>query len=145
MNLPNYFLADVSPEASLTAAMIGEACRTLKRNREQYLAARSTASLVKALSELGENWLQPDYPFRQMALAPFVQKDGVGILAVEPEHARPAAHIEHGGGTGRWYEVGHDQGCLDFPEDQSGLGEPQSQLEMVSELEPVSWEVLPES
>ncbi len=68
MSLPNYFLADLPPEASLTSTMIGEACQTLKRNREQYLAARSTASLVKALSELGENWLQPDYPFRQMAL-----------------------------------------------------------------------------
>jgi Acyl-CoA reductase (LuxC) len=68
MNLPNYFLADLPPEATLTAAMIGEACQTLKRNREQYLAARSTQSLVKVLTEIGASWLEPNYPFRQMAL-----------------------------------------------------------------------------
>lgn len=68
MNLPNYFLADLPPEAELTAGMIGEACQTLKRNRDQYLAARSTQSLVELLSELGENWLQPEYPFRKLAL-----------------------------------------------------------------------------
>ena len=40
MNLPNYFLADLPPEATLTGAMIHEACQTLKRNRETYLAPR---------------------------------------------------------------------------------------------------------
>jgi hypothetical protein len=69
MNLPNYFLADLPPEASLTPAMVGEACQTLKRNRAQYLANRSTATLVKILSETAENWLHPDYPFRQLMLA----------------------------------------------------------------------------
>ena len=42
MNLPNYFLADLPPEATLSPAMITEACQTLKRNRERYLASRST-------------------------------------------------------------------------------------------------------
>ena len=42
MNLPNYFLADLPQEATLTATMVGEACQTLKRNRERYLAGRST-------------------------------------------------------------------------------------------------------
>ncbi len=69
MNLPNYFLADLPPEATLTAAMIGDACQTLKRNREQYLRARSTQSIVELLAEVAENWLQPDYPFRQHALS----------------------------------------------------------------------------
>lgn len=68
LNLPNYFLADLPPEATLTAAMIVEACQTLKRNREHYLAARSTRGLVEILSEVAENWLQPDYPFRKLAL-----------------------------------------------------------------------------
>ena len=68
MNLPNYFLADLPPEAELTAGMISEACQALKRNREHYLAERSTQSLVDALSELAENWLQPQYPFRKLAL-----------------------------------------------------------------------------
>jgi len=68
MNLPNYFLADLPPEAVLTPTMITEACRTLKRNREQHLAGRTTSQLVKVISETAENWLQPDYPFRRLAL-----------------------------------------------------------------------------
>lgn len=68
MNVPNYFLADLPPEATLSATMIGEACQTLKRNRDHYLALRSTQSLMKTLAETAQNWLRPDYPFRQMAL-----------------------------------------------------------------------------
>ena len=76
MNLPNYFLADLPPEAALTPGMIAEACQTLKRNREQYLQDRSTASLVRSLSELGASWLQPDYSFRQMALTADPKRSG---------------------------------------------------------------------
>ena len=68
MNLPNYFLADLPPEATLTAAMVSDACQTLKRNREQYLASRSTQALVEILCGVAENWLQPEYPFRKLAL-----------------------------------------------------------------------------
>src|ERR1019366_1046297 len=68
MNLPNYFLADLPPEATLSAAMIGEACQTLKRNRERYLAHRSTHSLVKTMSDVGQSWLVPNYPLRKLAL-----------------------------------------------------------------------------
>jgi hypothetical protein len=68
MNLPDYFLADLPPEATLTAAMIGEACQTLKRNRERYLASRSTQSLVELLSGVAENWLQASDRFRRLAL-----------------------------------------------------------------------------
>ncbi len=68
MNLPNYFLADLPPEASLSQAMIEEACRALKRNREHYLAGRATPALIRVLSETAENWLRPEYPFRKLAL-----------------------------------------------------------------------------
>ena len=68
MNLPNYFLADLPPEATLSAAMITEACQTLKRNRGQYLAGRSTHSLIGVLAEVSESWLQTENPFRQLAL-----------------------------------------------------------------------------
>jgi len=68
MNLPNYFLADLPPEATLSPAMIGEACQTLKCNRERYLAHRSTHSLVQVLSNVARSWREPDYPFRQLAL-----------------------------------------------------------------------------
>ncbi len=68
MNLPNYFLADLPVEATLTPVMISEACQALKRNRERYLVGRSTQSLVKVLSEVAEGWLDPEYPFRKLAL-----------------------------------------------------------------------------
>jgi hypothetical protein len=68
MNLPNYFLADLPPEATLSPMMITEACQTLKRNRERYLASRSTSGLVKVLSEVAANWLQAGDPFRKLAL-----------------------------------------------------------------------------
>ena len=68
MNLPNYFLADLPPEATLTPSILREACETLKRNRAHYLAGRSTQHLVKVISETAANWLQPDYSFRRLAL-----------------------------------------------------------------------------
>jgi hypothetical protein len=68
MNLPNYFIADLPPEAELTQTLIEEACQTLKRNREQYLATRTTASLIQRLSDTAENWLDHEYPFRKLAL-----------------------------------------------------------------------------
>ncbi len=68
MKLPDYFIADLPPDATLTAEMISEARRTLKRNREKYIAARSTESIVKVLSEVAANWLDPDFPFRKLAM-----------------------------------------------------------------------------
>ena len=68
VNLPDYFLADLPPEAMLSPAMITEACRTLKRNREHYLAQRSTHQLIEVLVEVARGWLQPDNRFRKIAL-----------------------------------------------------------------------------
>lgn len=68
MNLPSYFFADLPPEAELTPTMITEACQALKRNREKYLAGRSTPSLVNLLGELGAEWRLPDFPYRKLAL-----------------------------------------------------------------------------
>ncbi len=68
MNLPNYFLADLPPEASVGPAMLVEACQALKRNRERYLAGRTTQDLIRSLAEVGEAWLRPDYPLRALAL-----------------------------------------------------------------------------
>ena len=68
MNLPNYFLADLPPGATLNGQMLWEACQALKRNRERYLADRPTRSLIKVLHEVGSNWLDPEYPFRKLAL-----------------------------------------------------------------------------
>ncbi|MGA2242727.1 MAG: acyl-CoA reductase [Verrucomicrobiota bacterium] len=76
MNLPNYFLADLPPEATLSPAMVTEACRTLKRNRARYLAQRSTHSLVGVLCDVAEAWLKPDNTFRRLALESGPEKTG---------------------------------------------------------------------
>jgi acyl-CoA reductase LuxC len=68
VNLPNYFLADLPPEAVLSAMMVAEACQTLKRNRERYLLNRSTESLIKALSDVADGWLEAENKFRKLAL-----------------------------------------------------------------------------
>jgi hypothetical protein len=85
MNLPNYFLADLPPEAVRTPAMVTEACQTLKRNRAQYLASRTTENLIELLAEIGANWLRPDYALRGLAL-----EHGPALL----RFSRPT--IEHG-------------------------------------------------
>ncbi|MDB6065599.1 MAG: Acyl-CoA reductase [Pedosphaera sp.] len=76
MNLPNFFLADLPADASLTQVVIAEACQTLKRNRERYLAGRTTPALIRLLSNVAENWLDPDYPFRKLALEKGPQATG---------------------------------------------------------------------
>jgi hypothetical protein len=68
MILPNYFLADLPPEATLSPAMITEACQTLKRNRERYLAGRSTEQLIQTLSDVADGWLDVENRFRKLAL-----------------------------------------------------------------------------
>jgi hypothetical protein len=68
MNLPNYFLADLPPEATLSPGMIAEACQTLKRNREQFLATRSLPGMVNFFAKLAKNWLEPEFSFRKFAL-----------------------------------------------------------------------------
>ncbi len=68
MNLPNYFIADLPSEAVLSASMITEACQTLKRNRERFLLPRSTESIIRLISAVADDWLQPESPFRQRAL-----------------------------------------------------------------------------
>jgi acyl-CoA reductase LuxC len=69
MNLPDYFLADLPAEASLSPAMITEACHTLKRNRQHYIVHRSTQSLIEVLTSVAKDWLDPDFLFRKLALA----------------------------------------------------------------------------
>ena len=68
MNLPNYFLADLPPEAPMSPQLLQEACQSLKCNREEHLAPRSTQSLIQVFHELGECWLKPEFPFRKLAL-----------------------------------------------------------------------------
>lgn len=67
--LPNYFLADLPAEAELTPSLITAACHTLKRNRLEHLAKRSTEEILRFLDELGAHWRDPNYRFRREAIA----------------------------------------------------------------------------
>ncbi|HEY5040729.1 MAG TPA: acyl-CoA reductase, partial [Verrucomicrobiae bacterium] len=68
MNLPDYFFADLPPEATLSPTMVAAACDALKRNREKYLLPRPTEAIVKILCEVAAEWLQPENKFRKLAL-----------------------------------------------------------------------------
>ena len=68
LNLPNYFLADLPPEAVLSPTVIMAACDTLKRNREKYLRLRSTDEIIQILCEVAAEWLRPENQFRRLAL-----------------------------------------------------------------------------
>jgi len=68
VNLPNYFIADLPPEAGLRPDLITEAAETLKRNRERYLLPRPTESVVQAIAEVARQWLAPYSPWRAQAL-----------------------------------------------------------------------------
>ncbi len=65
---PSYFLADLPPEASLTARLVTEACQSLVRNRDHYLASRDTRSVLRSIATLAERWQDPEYPFLAKAL-----------------------------------------------------------------------------
>jgi hypothetical protein len=67
MNLPNFYFADLPPEATMTPTMIHAACDTLKRNREKHLLPRSTEAIVKILCEVAAEWQQPENLFRRLA------------------------------------------------------------------------------
>src|SRR4051812_11968043 len=68
MNLPNFFIADLPPDALVTSQIVHDSCESLKRNRERYLARRSTESIIRTLCEVGQSWLDPTYRFRQLVL-----------------------------------------------------------------------------
>ncbi|MEO5804063.1 MAG: acyl-CoA reductase [Verrucomicrobiota bacterium] len=68
MNLPNYFLADISEPDALTSSIVRDACQTLKQNRERYLVERTTSSLIRVIASVAQNWLEPNDPFRNEAL-----------------------------------------------------------------------------
>jgi hypothetical protein len=68
MNLPNFYFADLPPEATLTPAMIAASADALKRHRQKHLLSRSTDGIIKILCEVANDWLQPENPFRKYAL-----------------------------------------------------------------------------
>jgi hypothetical protein len=82
MELPNYFIADLPAEHSITPKLVREACETLKRNREQFLLARTTASIVHVLVATAQSWLEHDNPFRRVAIERGVKETGFGEVTL---------------------------------------------------------------
>lgn len=66
--IPNYFLADLGPEAEFTENMITQAALTLRSNRERFLAVRDTGAIIRIISRTADNWLEDDYPIREITL-----------------------------------------------------------------------------
>jgi hypothetical protein len=83
MITPNYFLADLPPEATLSPAMLEEACQTLRRNREQYLAGRTTAQMISVLESVAQDWLRPTFHFRNVALEQGPAKSAFSRATIE--------------------------------------------------------------
>ncbi len=68
MTLPNYFIADLPPDAPLTPSLVTDACQTLRRNGERYMANRGTHEIVALLDRLGREWLDPSFSFRKFVV-----------------------------------------------------------------------------
>ncbi len=65
---PNLFLADLGPELELTPQIIRDACFSIRRNREKWLARRRTRELIDLLAFTAEQWLDPLNGYRSQAL-----------------------------------------------------------------------------
>lgn len=68
MNLPERFLADLPPEATLNPGLVTDACLALRRNHARVLGHLSTEQTAALIAETARQWRQDAYPFRQMAL-----------------------------------------------------------------------------
>jgi hypothetical protein len=68
MELPNYYLADLPNEATLSIQMVHEAAATLRRNREHYLRGKSVAQIISTICGAAAEWLDPGNEFRTLAL-----------------------------------------------------------------------------
>ena len=64
----DYYLAD-KPDADLGGKLIAEACRSLKYNRDEYLAQIGNETIISKLVETAALWQSPDYKLRKLALA----------------------------------------------------------------------------
>jgi hypothetical protein len=82
MELPNYFIADLPRDHAITPTLVTDACHTLKRNRQQYLLGRSTASIVGVLAATALSWLEPENPFRKLALEHGVKETGFNEITL---------------------------------------------------------------
>jgi hypothetical protein len=123
VNLPNYFLADLPPEAELTAGLITEACQTLKRNRERYLEGRSTEGTLRLLEGVAAEWLSPDFPFRRMVMeaGPEITGFTMPVLSAGLDQFFKLLTVENLESL-LWQELGHPQRLDNFFPNERGWG-----------------------
>jgi hypothetical protein len=122
-SLPNYFLADLPPEAELTPDLISEACQTLKRNRERYLEERSTEGAMRLLEIVATDWLSPDSPFRQrtMEAGPEITGFTTPVLFDGLDHFFKLLTVQNLESL-LWQELGHPQRLDTFFPNERGWG-----------------------
>ena len=77
MELPNYFLADLPDNSTLTPQLITDGCQTIKSNRQKFLAPLTTEELVQIISRLAQDWLDPKFEFRKHLLQQCPDRTGV--------------------------------------------------------------------
>ena len=75
--LPNLFLADLGPDLILTPHTVREACLTVRRNRDLWLARLRTRQIAEIIAYSAEQWFEPGNGFRTRALA-----EGPALLGV---------------------------------------------------------------
>lgn len=79
---PNLFLADLGPELQLTPATVREACLTIRRNRDSWLARLRTRQIAEIIAYTAEQWLEPDNGFRARLLHESPTALGIGPATV---------------------------------------------------------------
>jgi hypothetical protein len=123
VNLPNYFLADLPPEAELSAGLVTEACQTLKRNRERYLEGRPTEGTLRLLEGLAADWLTPDFPFRRITLeaGPEITGFTTPVLSAGLDQFFKLLTVENLESL-LWQELGHPQRLDNFFPNERGWG-----------------------
>ncbi len=82
MNLPNLFLADLGPALELSPTTLRDACFALRRNRENWLLRQRTRTLVEILAYTAEQWLEPGFGFREVALREGPEETGFGAATL---------------------------------------------------------------
>ena len=86
MTLPNYFLADLPPEAILTPQLISAACQSIRKNRGRFISELQQERIVRCLAQAAMNWLDHDHPIRRLALEPGRTQFSPETLATGLDH-----------------------------------------------------------
>ena len=91
--LPNLFLADLGPDLILTPHTVREACLTVRRNRDLWLARLRTRQIAEIIAYSAEQWFEPGNGFRARALADQLADGPPLVFAAIKDITRETAHL----------------------------------------------------